>query len=253
MGENIKYIGTFEEKEIDKKSSNKTKKNKEKNKEKNEFKVNKKNIKVSKFISSTKNSILNKKVICFLLIILLIYIVKPITFLRAKLDEKREYYSKINTTQVTTKNLWESIVYTLGIDYYKTCKDTMFYPADGSITCQFDLAHQGIDIACEEYPGNIYAAANGNVVEIGYDEKYGNFILIEHEIKEITLYTYYANLSKINVTNGQYVYQNQIIALEGGSPDRPAQIMDSEGHHLHFEVRKSKKSGSGLNPLIFLN
>lgn len=250
MNEEIKYIGIFEEKEIDKKSSNKSKKNKEKTK----FKINKTNIRVSKFISSTKMHLLNKKVLAIFFIALTIYAIKPITFLRTKLDEKREYYAQHSTPfSYLNGGFFESLIYAFGTDYYKNCKDSMVYPADGLITCQYDLSHQGIDIACDEYPGNIYAAANGHVISIGYDEKYGNNVLIEHEINGITLYTYYANLSKISVTTGQYVYQNQIIALEGGDPNNRAGIMDTDGHHLHFEIRKSKKSGSGLNPLTFLN
>ncbi len=247
MDNEITYIGTFTEEEINKNSSqNKAEKNKPK------FKQNKYSKKVSKFISSTKNKLLNKKVLVFILIVLLIYIFKPITFLKFKLEQKRQYYTELKNTTYSANGFFESIIYAFGADYYKNCKDTMVSPADGLITCQFDLAHQGIDIACDEYQGNIYAAANGHVCYVGYSEKYGNEILIEHEINGITLYTYYANLSVINVTNGQYVYQNQVIALEGGNPERPAKIMDSNGHHLHFEVRKNKNSGSGLNPLIFI-
>lgn len=250
MDNEIKYIGTFTEEETKQKSSQKQNNKAEKNKHK--FKVNKHNIKVSKFILSTKNKLLNKKVLTFLFILLLIYILKPITFLKLKLEQKREYYAQMQNNSVSCNSFFDSIVYAFGADYYKNCKDKLVSPADGLITCQFDLAHQGIDIACEEYQGNIYAAANGHVCYIGYSEKYGNEILIEHEINGMTIYTYYANLSVIYVTNGQYVYQNEVIALEGGNPERPAKIMDSEGHHLHFEVRKNKNSGSGLNPLIFI-
>lgn len=250
MDNEITYIGTFTEEEINKNSSKNEKNKVEKNKSK--FKQNKYSKKVSRFISSTKNKLLNKKVLAFLLIVLLIYILKPITFLKLKLEQKREYYTALQNSSISANGLFDSIIYIFGYDYYKNCKDTMVSPADGLITCQFDLNHQGIDIACDEYQGNIYSTANGHVCYIGYSEKYGNEILIEHEINGMTLYTYYANLSVINVTNGQYVYQNEVIALEGGNPDRPAKIMDSDGHHLHFEVRKTKNSGSGLNPLILI-
>ena len=250
MDNEIKYIGTFTEEEIKQKSSQKTNNKVEKNKPK--FKINKHNIKVSKFILSTKSKLLNKKVIFGILIVLLIYTLKPITFLKLKLEQKREYYAQMQNNSITCNKFFDSLIYASGADYYKNCKDKLVSPADGLITCQFDWAHQGIDIACYEYPGNIYAAANGHVCYIGYSKKYGNEVLIEHEINGITLYTYYANLSVIYVTNGQYVNQNEVIALEGGNPEKPAQIMDSDGHHLHFEVRKNKNSGSGLNPIIFI-
>ena len=75
--------------------------------------------------------------------------------------------------------------------------------------------------------------------------------MIEHQINGITIYTYYANLSIIHVNNGDYVYQNQVIAQEGGNPNKQAGILDTDGHHLHFEIRKDKNSG-GLNPNVFI-
>lgn len=249
MNEEIKYIGTFDEEEKSKKSS---KKNSSKDSKQVKFKTNKYNKKVEKFIASTKTKLLNKKVIVAIICVLLIFIFKPITFLRAKLDEKREYYSQFETNSFSGKGIIDSIMYMSGVEYYKNCKDTMVYPADGSIIYQYDLAHKGIDITCDEYPGNIYAVANGYVVSTGYSEKYGNEILIQHNINGIDIYTYYANLSVINVSQGQHVYQNEVIGLEGGDPSKKSQIMDSQGHHLHFEVRKSKDKNSGLNPLIFI-
>lgn len=248
MEDQVTYIGTFDQEEIE--SSPSLKRSKKDNSN-NNFKTRKRSKKLNKFIASTKKSIINKKVVTIILIILVLYIVKPITYLRAKLDEKREYYSQYEA--VNANGIIDSITYAIGADYYKNCKDTMVMPADGAITCCYDLSHKGIDIACEEYQGNIYAAANGYVVDVGYSEKYGNEVLIEHNINGMKIYTYYANLSVINVSKGQYVYQNQVIALEGGNPERAAQVMDFDGHHLHFEVRKSEKEGSGLNPIIFID
>lgn len=254
MNDDIKYIGNFTNDEIESRSSIKSSKEK-KNKE---FKINKTNLKVKQFISSTKTKIINKKVMIILIIIAIIYIAKPISFLKATLDTKREYYMQLNdkkdsfSISVDTGSIIDSITYASGAQYYKNCKDTMVYPADGLITTCYDLAHKGIDIACDEYPGNVYAAANGRVVDISNNKKYGDGILIEHSINRMTIYTYYANLSAINVYNGQYVYQNEIIGLEGGDPNRKAGVMDTKGHHLHFEVRKSEKENSGLNPLIFI-
>ena len=247
MNDEVTYIGTFNEEEIERKSSKKSSKDNSQLK----FKTKKYSRKISKFISSTKNKILNRKIIFILVIILLIYFLKPITFLRAKLDEKREFYSQFET--VTGKGIIDSIMYGFGAEYYKNCRYTMVSPADGLITCQYDLSHKGIDIACDEYHGNIYAAANGYVSYIGYSEKYGNEILIEHNINGMKIYTYYAHLLDISVSDGQYVYQNQIIGHEGGNPERKIGIMDSDGHYVHFEVRKSEKNGTGLNPLIFID
>ena len=82
MNDDIKYIGNFTNDEIENRSSIKSSKEK-KNKE---FKINKTNLKVKQFISSTKTKIINKKVMIILIIIAIIYIAKPISFLKATLD-----------------------------------------------------------------------------------------------------------------------------------------------------------------------
>ena len=230
MENDITYIGVEPEINPDKNS------NEEKNKEK--FKTKKHSISLSRFISKTKRHILNKKVLAIILTLIILYFFNPITFLQTKLNQKRDFYAQSYSSNSSNIGLFDSLVYISGYDYYKNCRNTMVMPADGLITCQYDLTHQGIDIACETYQGNIYAAANE--------------IMIEHKINGITLYTYYANLSIIHVSNGDYVYQNQVIAQEGGNPNKRAGIMDTDGHHLHFEVRKSKNSNSGLNPNIFI-
>ena len=246
MRNNITYIGITNEPE--------TRSNKNKSKEA-VFKTRKHNIKISKFISNTKNIIFNKSLIILILVICLLHFFKPITFLRNKLEEKREYYAEHYSNPIFSSELGliDSITYLSGVNYYKNCKDTLVMPADGLITYQYDFGHQGIDIACDTYQGNVYAAANGYVCYIGYSENYGNELIIKHEINGMTLYTFYGNLSVINVTNNQYVTQNQLIALEGGNPNKKATIMNTDGHHIHFEVRKTMEPNSSLNPNILIN
>lgn len=245
MGNDITYLGITNEPEIS------TKENKPKKKK---FKTRKHNIDVSKFISNTKNSLLNKKVILFILVICLLYILKPITFLRNKLDEKREYYAQNYSSPTFSSDLGivDSIIYMTGINYYKNCKDTLITPANGDITYRYDLSHQGIDIACYTYQDSVLAAADGYVCYIGHSEKYGNEIMIKHEINGMILYTFYGNLSVVNVTNNQYVTQGQNIALEGGNPEKAASLMEPDGHHIHFEVRKEMKNNSTLNPVLLI-
>lgn len=245
MKNDITYIGITNEPEI------RSKKTKSKEAV---FKTRKHNINISKFISDTKNKFINKKFIILLLIIILLYFFNPITFLKTKLDEKREFYAQNYSNPAFPSNvgLMDSIIYLSGADYYKNCKDTFVMPADGLLTYQYDWAHQGIDIACDVYQDNIYASANGYVCYVGYSEKYGNELMIRHTINGMTLYTFYGNLSAIYVTNDQYVTQNQVIGLEGGNPDKKATIMDTEGHHIHFEIRKTMKPNSSLNPNILI-
>ncbi len=98
--------------------------------------------------------------------------------------------------------------------------------------------HKGIDIAAPK--GNpVYAAAAGTVYLAKYVRYgYGNLIIIKHGE---SLSTYYGHLSKILVKKGQKVTRGALIG-KVGSTGR------STGPHLHFEVRKGKKT---LDPSVF--
>lgn len=82
----------------------------------------------------------------------------------------------------------------------------------------------------------VVAAAEGLVVpddnipdiQDGWNEGYGNFVLIEHPFGNNVM-TRYAHLEKITVQIGDYVQQGQQIGLMG-------QTGDATGCHLHFEV-----------------
>ena len=82
----------------------------------------------------------------------------------------------------------------------------------------------------------VVAAAAGVVVpdpEItdtpgGWNEGYGNFVLIEHAFGN-NVETRYAHLEKISVQIGDYVQQGQTIGLMG-------ETGDATGCHVHFEV-----------------
>jgi len=85
--------------------------------------------------------------------------------------------------------------------------------------------HAGLDIG-----GNtgdpIYSAADGVVVEAGYNGSHGNSVMISHTngVK-----THYSHMSKILAETGQKVSKGDIIG-ELGSTGR------STGPHLHYEV-----------------
>ena len=75
----------------------------------------------------------------------------------------------------------------------------------------------------------IYAAAAGTVTtaSYGWGGGYGNYIIINHGKGVQTLY---GHCSSLNVSQGQYVSQGQLIARVGSTGQ-------STGNHLHFEVR----------------
>ena len=101
-------------------------------------------------------------------------------------------------------------------------------------------AHEGIDI-----PGRkgtaILAAEDGKVI---YSAQriagYGKMIVISHSNG---LKTVYAHNSENLVKEGQKVYRGQVIAKMGNSGR-------STGVHLHFEVRKGRKS---INPTAYVS
>jgi len=83
----------------------------------------------------------------------------------------------------------------------------------------------------------IYAAADGIAIVVktsGYNSGYGSYVKIQHNNGTSTLY---AHLSVVNIANGQYINQGQIIGKMGTTGR-------STGCHLHFEVNGVK------NPFI---
>ncbi|HOZ36774.1 MAG TPA: septal ring lytic transglycosylase RlpA family protein [bacterium] len=93
-----------------------------------------------------------------------------------------------------------------------------------------------------DFDGNtgdpVLAANSGRVVSSGWDDGYGNTIVIDHGNG---LQTMYGHLNQRFVKTGDFVYQGQSIGTVGNTGQ-------SRGSHLHFEVRIS---GTKVNPLEF--
>ncbi len=98
--------------------------------------------------------------------------------------------------------------------------------------------HKGIDVACT-IGTEIRASRSGRVVFCGWEEGYGNLVIIEHEFG---YRSYYGHLGKFRVRVGDVVTTSQAIALSGNTGR-------STGPHLHFEIRKN---GQSLNPSTFI-
>ncbi len=96
--------------------------------------------------------------------------------------------------------------------------------------------HDGIDIAAPEGTP-VYAAREGEVTDTGYNETFGNYILIEHSGGYST---FYGHLNKIFVELHYKVNSTMMIA-EVGTTGR------STGPHLHFEIRRS---GASRDPSV---
>ena len=98
--------------------------------------------------------------------------------------------------------------------------------------------HSGQDIAAP-YGTLVKAADGGQIVQAGYFGGYGYSVMIYHGGG---FATWYAHLSSINVSVGQFVQRGQVIGLVGSTGW-------STGPHLHFEVRIN---GVPQNPLAYL-
>lgn len=99
--------------------------------------------------------------------------------------------------------------------------------------------HKGVDWAVPTGTA-VRASCGGTVVSAGWSSGYGYCVTIRHPDGRQTRY---GHLSKILVSSGQKVQQNEKIALSGNTGR-------STGPHLHFEIIIN---GSQVNPLLYLN
>ncbi len=106
------------------------------------------------------------------------------------------------------------------------------------LTQYFSWRHTGVDIA-GPVGLKIFAAADGIVSIAGWQNGYGNTILLSHGNG---VQTRYGHASKLLVSPGDYVQQGQTIALVGSTGH-------STGPHLHFEI---VLNGKRVNPLGYI-
>ncbi|MDL2288377.1 peptidoglycan DD-metalloendopeptidase family protein [Oscillospiraceae bacterium OttesenSCG-928-F05] len=85
--------------------------------------------------------------------------------------------------------------------------------------------HTGVDIGAPQ-GASITAMNSGTVITAGYNNGYGNYVVIDHGGGRATLY---AHMSKILVAKGQSV-------TKGGEIGKVGSTGYSTGPHLHFEV-----------------
>jgi murein DD-endopeptidase MepM/ murein hydrolase activator NlpD len=117
--------------------------------------------------------------------------------------------------------------------------DLFLWPVRGRITSNYGYRsdpfggasrefHSGIDIAVPHGTA-VRAALSGRVTSAGYDNVYGNFVVITHHSNYRTLY---GHMSAIRTKVGAYVVSGEVIGA-AGSTGR------STGPHVHFTVYKN--------------
>ena len=100
--------------------------------------------------------------------------------------------------------------------------------------------HKGMDFSTYHTGDPIIATANGQVVTVGSDMSFGNFVIIKHKHG---IYTRYAHMNSIWVHKGDMVSQRQVIGTIGNTGI-------TTGPHLHYEVH----IGSDVvDPAKFIN
>jgi murein DD-endopeptidase MepM/ murein hydrolase activator NlpD len=118
----------------------------------------------------------------------------------------------------------------------------LIWPVQGPITSPFGPRwggfHPGIDIGVPEGTP-IHAAAAGTVIYCGWEDGYGNLVVIDHHNG---IATAYAHQSRIAVGCNQNVSQGDVIGYSGCTGF-------CTGPHLHFEVRVN---GSPVDPIGYL-
>lgn len=119
-------------------------------------------------------------------------------------------------------------------------------PGHTYISCHFgevdafgNAGHRGTDIPAPEGTP-ILAAHSGTVLVSGWNDSYGNQVLLDNGAG---LSTRYAHMTQTAVTAGEAVTAGQVIGYVGSTGD-------STGFHLHFEVMQG---GVRVNPLDMLS
>ena len=119
-------------------------------------------------------------------------------------------------------------------------------PGHTYISCHFgevdafgNAGHRGTDIPAPEGTP-ILATHNGTVMVSGWNDSYGNQVLLDNGAG---LSTRYAHMTQTAVTAGEAVTAGQVIGYVGSTGD-------STGNHLHFEVMQG---GVRVDPLSFVS
>lgn len=125
----------------------------------------------------------------------------------------------------------------VGYPYYGTRSSDYGYRRNpfGGFSSEF---HSGVDFK-GPLGDPIYATGDGVVSRCDSYNGYGNAVVIDHKSGFQSLF---GHLTKVNVTEGQYVKAGDVIGFLGSTGR-------STGPHLHYEIRKN---GEDVNPDPFI-
>ena len=136
-----------------------------------------------------------------------------------------------------TKGLLQ--VFASPVDYYWYNYVSSYYGYRINPITGLEEFHRGIDIAVPEGT-TVYATHVGTIAEAGYDERFGNYVVISDSNGYTTKY---GHLQVINVSVGQSVRKGTVLGKSGNTGA-------STGSHLHLECLYN---GEYYNPLFYFN
>lgn len=118
---------------------------------------------------------------------------------------------------------------------------TKHYKAGTFSTIKFPepyIGHIGVD-SCGVHRSNIYAGANGSVIEVGHNHAFnGNFV----QVKSGNYRILYCHLDEVTVKQGQEVNKDTQVGYQGTTGN-------STGSHLHISIWKD---GYLIDPLDYI-
>lgn len=117
------------------------------------------------------------------------------------------------------------------------------------VTCEYGRAgnwaagrHTGIDLVGLSSK-TVYATCNGTVTRTGFDNSYGNFVVIKDGDG---YYHWLCHLASISVSTGQKVTRVTKVGIMGSTGN-------STGPHTHYEIRTPEnKYGKDINPANYM-
>lgn len=112
------------------------------------------------------------------------------------------------------------------------------YQIDGKVIGDY---HGGVDLA-SSYGVPVVASASGVVVATGFEQGYGNYVVIWHDSDGSQ--TRYAHLAEVTVTTGDYLIQGEALGTVGSSGY-------SKGMGCHFELWIDGKRVNPVSVLTF--
>jgi len=100
--------------------------------------------------------------------------------------------------------------------------------------------HKGLDISNGRQGDPVLATAGGTVVAAGFDQSYGNMVILRHANG---YFTRYGHMQSLAVKKGQSIKQGQMLGKIGNTGL-------STGAHVHYEVLLA---GKLVDPLLYID